>query len=216
MMPKIDYHIHSEFSRCSEDTTIEGIISVAEPKGLERIAVTDHGYAERLPWFREYLSKMEKARKSTRIDVLTGLEATIEPAGNLAVDHSILDNLDIVIAGLHSLPESSRIEDYVEIQVKALEINDFHILAHPTDLFNQNTPKNLSDRIVRKLKEHSIATEMNYHHRCPSPVFIRDCVEAGIRLAPSSDAHRLDEIGHFEWFEKLITGIDQEISWIEI
>ena len=64
-----------------------------------------------------------------------------------------------------------------------------------------------------------IATEMNYHHRDPSPEFLGKCVKAGVRITPSSDAHILTEIGHFEWFEQLIAEIaieKEEISWIKI
>ena len=50
MVPKIDLHVHSQFSPCSKDTTIESIVSVAEEKKLEKIAITDHGKVEKPQW----------------------------------------------------------------------------------------------------------------------------------------------------------------------
>jgi histidinol phosphatase-like PHP family hydrolase len=213
MIPKIDLHIHSEFSFDSQDTTIEGIISIAEAKGLEKIAITDHGSARKPPWFEQYLSKIEKARKHTYIDVFTGMEVSIKFDGYFVVDNALLNDLDVVIGAVHHFP-SRNLEEYVAVQVKAMEVNDFDILAHPTDRFKTGAPSNSEDRIIQKLKEEDIATEMNYHHRCPSPNFLQKCVNNGVKITPSSDAHRLTEIGHFEWFEQVTAEIKGEISWI--
>jgi hypothetical protein len=36
---------------------------------------------------------------------------------------------------------------------------------------------------------------------------------AGVKIIPSSDAHKLEEIGHFEWFEKMATEVGKNIAW---
>ena len=223
MVPRIDLHIHSEFSPCSKDTSVQRIISMAEARGLEKIAITDHGVVRRPPWLSTYFSEIEKVRRSTHVDILTGMEVNIHPDGTLAVDSDILRSLDIVIGAVHSLPilgvarKKSILEEYRAILLKALEASNFHILAHPTNLlWNKHVPSDAANTIIDKLKERGVAVEMNYHHRDPSPEFLRRCVEAGVAIAPSSDAHRLMEIGHFEWFEQQLAQIKAPIIWIRI
>jgi len=223
MVPRIDLHIHSEFSPCSRDTKVQGIVSMAEIKGLKKIAITDHGTVRRPRWLASYFSEIEKARQSTHVEVLTGMEVNILPDGTLAVDRDILRNLDIVIGAVHSLPiwevvrKRSILEEYRAILLRALEVSSFHILAHPTHLlWNKHIPADVADTIIGKLKEKGVAVEMNYNHRDPSPEFLRRCVEAGLAITPSSDAHRLMDIGHFEWFEEQLAQIKEPVSWIQI
>ena len=223
MVPRIDLHIHSEFSPCSKDTNVQGIVSMAEARGLEKIAITDHGAVRRPRWLSDYFSEIGRARRSTDIDVLTGMEVNIRPDGTLAVDDDILRNLDIVIGALHSLPiweivrKKSILEEYRTVLLRALEVSSFRILAHPTNLlWNKRIPSDMADIIMRRLKEEGVVVEMNYNHRDPSLEFLRRCVNAGVAITPSSDAHRLMDIGHFEWFEQQLAQIKEPVSWIQI
>jgi len=223
VVPKIDLHIHSEFSPCSRGTTVQEIASVAEAKGLEKIAITDHARVKRPSWLSAYFSEIERARGRTHIDILTGVETNIHADGTLAVDKDILGNLDIVIGALHTLPilemlrKRSILEEYVTVLLKSLEVANFQILAHPTNiLWNKRIPSEAAELIIRKLKEKNVAVEMNYHHKDPSSEFLRSCIEAGVTITPSSDAHQLKEIGHFEWFDQQIAGIKETVSWIKI
>lgn len=223
MVPRIDLHIHSEFSPCSSDTNVQGIVTMAEARGLEKVAITDHGTVRRPPWLSDYLSEVERARRSTHIDVLTGMEVNIHPDGTLAVDDDILQDLDIVIGAVHSLPlfevvrKRSILEEYRTVLLRALEASSFRILAHPTNLlWNKQIPSDVADTIVGKLKEKGVVVEMNYNHRDPSPEFLRRCVKAGVAITPSSDAHRLMDIGHFEWFEQQLAQIKEAVSWIQV
>jgi len=225
MVPRIDLHIHSEFSPCSRDTNVQDIVSMAEARGLRKIAITDHGVVRRPPWLPNYFSEIERARRSTHIDILTGIEVDIRPDGTLVVDKDILQNLDVVIGALHSLPlwgvvrKKSILEECRAILLKALEVSSFHILAHPTYLpllWSRKIPLDLADVIVGGLKKRGVAVEMNYNHRDPTPEFLRRCVKAGVTITPSSDAHRLMDIGHFEWFEQQLAQIKEPISWMQI
>jgi histidinol phosphatase-like PHP family hydrolase len=222
-IPRIDLHIHSEFSPCSKDTNVQDIALVAEGKGLKRIAITDHGTVKRPSWLPAYFSEIEKARKKTQIDILTGMEVNIRPDGTLAVDNGILRNLDVVIGALHTLPvlgilrKKSILEEYEAIILKALEVSSFRILAHPTGLlWSKRISSEIAEEIIRGLKERGVAVEMNYHHRDPSLEFLRRCIKSGLEITPSSDAHKLMDIGHFEWFEHQLAQIREPINWIRI
>jgi DNA polymerase (family 10) len=222
-IPRIDLHIHSEFSPCSRDTTIESIVTVAEKKGLKKIAITDHGRVSRPDWLAKYLNEIDRVRKKTHLDVLTGMEVDIKPRGRLAVEANALRDLDVIIAALHWIPvldilrKRSISSEYEAMILEALDANHFHILAHPTGLFwTKRIQSETLDKVIDRLKKEKIAVEINRHHNDPSLAFLEKCVEAGLSLTPSSDAHRLEEIGDFTWFENRIAPIQKPIRWIEI
>lgn len=84
-------------------------IAAARAKGLEQVAISDHGPANPLLGIRRAAVlldiKQEVAAYNSRYDditVLTGVEANIVGSdGMLDVPRSILGKLDIVLAGLH-------------------------------------------------------------------------------------------------------------------
>lgn len=162
-------------------------------------------------------------RKKTNVDILTGMEVDIKPRGRLAVEASTLRDLDVIIAALHWIPifgllqKRSIHSEYETMILEALDTNHFHILAHPTGLlWTKRIPTNTLDKIIDRLKEEKVAVEINRHHNDPSAAFLEKCVKAGLSLTPSSDAHRLEEIGDFTWFENRIANIREPIRWIEI
>ena len=222
-MPRIDLHIHSQFSPCSKNTTIESIVSVAEEKGLKKIAITDHGRVSRPEWLPKYFHEIDRVRKKTNLDVLTGIEVDIKPKGKLAVDASTLRDLDVVIAALHWIPilkilrKRSIRSQYENMILEALDANHFHILAHPTGLlWTRGISSETFDKIIDRLKKEKVSVEINHHHNDPSTTLLERCVKMGLSLTPSSDAHRLEEIGDLTWFERKIASIRDPIRWIEI
>jgi putative hydrolase len=227
MVPRIDLHTHSEFSPCSHDTSVQKIVATAEARGIEKVAITDHGTTRKPKWLGRYLLEIEKARRETRIDVLTGMEVNIRVDGSLAVGYEILRSLDIIIGAVHMLPiigavhtfirRGSIVDEYVDVLSRALEVSDFHILAHPTNLlWKKHIPPDKADRLIRALKGKGTAIEMNYHHEDPSPEFLKQCVDAGVKITPSSDAHRISDIGHHDWFEQRLVAIDHPVTWIQV
>lgn len=223
MVPRIDLHTHSEFSPCSHDTSVQKIVSTAEARGIEKVAITDHGTTHRPKWLRNYLLEVEKARRETRIDVLTGMEVNIRADGSLAVGDEVLRGLDIIIGAVHMLPvtriirRGSIVDEYIDVLSRALEVSNFHILAHPTNLlWKKHIPPDKADLLIRGVKKKGIAVEMNYHHEDPSPEFLKRCVDAGVTITPSSDAHRISDIGHYDWFQQRLVDIGRPVTWIQI
>jgi len=102
-----DYHTHTKYSHGAG--TIRENVEAARAKGLEQVAISDHGPAN--PVFgvsgpRVLLDiKKEAAYYNGRYDdirVLAGVEANIVGSdGKLDIPGSILKQLDIVLAGLH-------------------------------------------------------------------------------------------------------------------
>ena len=64
-IPSTDFHMHAEYSSCSDDVSILKNIEKLEGLGYERIAITDHGTVADPSFFDEYVGKIETARKNT-------------------------------------------------------------------------------------------------------------------------------------------------------
>ncbi|HWR55861.1 MAG TPA: PHP domain-containing protein [Negativicutes bacterium] len=102
-----DYHTHTKYSHGTG--TIRENVEAARAKGLEQVAISDHGPANPVLGVggpRVLLDiKQEADYYDGRYDdirVLTGVEANIVGSdGKLDIPRFILKQLDIVLAGLH-------------------------------------------------------------------------------------------------------------------
>ncbi|GEM_PF-670036 len=222
-LPRTDLHTHSEFSKCSIDTTICGNIIMAILNGLEAIAITDHASHVLKIGFEKYIEKILTLRESNSTDlkVLMGLEVDIKPDGEPNVGRGLLKKLDIVVGALHSLPYGGfSAESYRTIILKALKSNWIDILAHPTYVNerNINLPIELIYEICEEARENSIAIELNSNHKSPSDEFIRVCVETGVKLTPVSDGHALGSIGVYSWQLQTLKRLNvlNSVKWLTI
>ncbi|MEM5825611.1 MAG: PHP domain-containing protein, partial [Thermofilaceae archaeon] len=91
MIPRLDLHVHSQFSPCANDVSIERDVETALAKGVRVIAITDHGTVPFPPWFENYLREVEWAQKKVegRLTLLKGMEVDIVEGGRLAVSASL-------------------------------------------------------------------------------------------------------------------------------
>jgi len=220
-LPATDLHTHSEFSRCSVDTSVQGNIAMAELRGLRAIAITDHSSHVKRVGFRRYVKTVRAAANQADIMVLTGLEVDIKPNGEPELGISLLKKLDIVIGSLHKLPTRGvSLEDYRKIVIAALRKGWMDVLAHPTYVNSRKV--NLPDYIIQEIcdaaYENSIAVELNSNHRSPSDDFIRACVDRSVKLTPTSDAHRLRQIGVFDWHLEKLRKLDllDKVVWLRV
>lgn len=233
MIPRTDYHTHSEFSECSSDTSIERNISRARRVGLEKVAITDHGSVYMPEWIKSYFRKIEEVRKWAGIDVLTGIECDISPDGQPVVSSEALDDFDVVIGALHRLPsyrssgnrfeylppEEGALEEYRREVLSALSLGWMKILAHPTDIGwgKALIPDHIQEEVASALSKSNVAVEINYHHKDPSVPMLEKCVSNEVPLTPVSDAHSLREIGRLEWHRSIIAKLNAEdIIWLTL
>ena len=78
-----DYHTHTKYSRNHHGKgTIEENVRVAYEKGLRQIAITDHGFNQKLYGVRrkdipKVRAEIEDAKERYPIDVLLGVEANL-------------------------------------------------------------------------------------------------------------------------------------------
>ncbi|RLI25804.1 hypothetical protein DRO57_02950 [Candidatus Bathyarchaeota archaeon] len=220
-LPATDLHTHSEFSRCSVDTSVQGNIATAELRGLRAIAITDHSSHVKKTGFRRYIETVRAAAYRADITVLTGLEVDIRPDGEPELGRSLLKKLDIVIGSLHKLPRRGvSLDGYRKTVLTALRKSWMNILAHPTYVNGREV--HLPDYTIQEIcdvaYENSIAVELNSHHRSPSDDFIKACVDRGVKLTPTSDAHRLRQIGVFDWHLEKLRRLDllDKVVWLRV
>ena len=105
-----DYHTHTKFSRHNHGKgSVEDNVRVAYEKGLAQIAITDHGFNQKLYGVRRkdiplVKEKIEDAKEMYPIDVLLGVEANlISSNGDLDIVAEDMKDLDIVLCGFHRL-----------------------------------------------------------------------------------------------------------------
>jgi histidinol phosphatase-like PHP family hydrolase len=233
VIPKTDFHMHSEFSECSSDTSIEKDVTRARMVGLEKIAITDHGLVYRPEWIRSYFQEIEEARKWNGVDILTGMECDIDSEGQPVVSSEILDDFDVVIGAIHNLPsykpsgdrftylppEEGVLEEYRGEVLSALSSGWMKILAHPTDIGWGKIliPDHIQEEVASVLSRSNVAVEINFHHKDPAVSLLEKCVSHGVLLTPVSDAHNLREIGRFEWHRSIVSKIRAErILWLTL
>ncbi|MEN6327665.1 MAG: PHP domain-containing protein [Syntrophomonas sp.] len=114
-----DYHTHSRHSDGRQ--SIEQIIEAARQKGLQEVAVTDHGPlaavigVEDEDEYGQIKSEL-KAADSGPICVLMGAEANIrDRRGTLDIGPEVITELDILIAGMHPYTMPTSLEDGWEL-----------------------------------------------------------------------------------------------------
>jgi len=133
---KGDFHVHTNWARAAN--SIEEIIEKAKKMGYEYVGISDHtkflhienGLDEnKLLLQRKYIKDLNK--KLDDFVVLQGCEANIMADGSIDIEDKILEQLDYVIAGVHSQMKMGR-EEMTERIVRAMKNPNVDIISHPT------------------------------------------------------------------------------------
>ncbi len=224
-----DYHTHTIYSH-GKGTVEENVVAAIE-KGLKVIAITDHGPANLFgvgingP---ETILKIKEDIEECRIQypeikILLGVEANIiSLKGEIDIPSAILNELDIVLLGLHQLIKpvdwrwiglfganlyynltglGSAFELNTKVLEKAIETHDINIITHPGHIFPVNTPQ-----LADKCFEHGISLEINASHGLNIEEY-KKIAGHDITFVISSDAHRPEDVGEFTEGIKLVEEI---------
>jgi histidinol phosphatase-like PHP family hydrolase len=191
-------HVHS--NKSDGRNSVREVIEAAELKGLDVVAITDHGpghgsgITERQA--RETREEVALLQPSYRVKVLVGIEAEILPNGE--VELSSRDRLDIVIASYHAAPTE---EAYYHAVFKAMEDSRVDVLAHHAWCAGTRFGpiREHEQRLVEILRDHGRAIEINSKHCLPSWDFLAMCRDAGVKYTIGSDAHRVADVGSVAW-----------------
>ncbi len=222
MLPPLDLHVHSQFSPCAEDVTILDDAKMAIEKGLQLVAITDHGTVKCPSWLNKYLRELERVKGvfGDRLTILSGMEVDILEGGRLAVSREIVKSLEVIVASLHAVPANvDAVEYWRRSLLNVIKGGYVNILGHPTDLGWRkiDPPVGYVFEVLDEARDAGVAVEINFHHKDPNLSFLKLAVERGVKLVPNSDAHNLSEIGERGWHLERIRAVSPQfdsVNWL--
>lgn len=195
-----DLHTHTTASGHAADT-IRTVCAAAVRRGLDGVAITDHGPA--VPGGADLIYFMSLQRIVDAIDtpirVLSGIEDDIKNArGDLSFGEEILGKLEIVKVGCHPytwIAEQST-KARTDAILNAIDRRQFRVFTHPAASYCDFDLKT----VVEACAARGIALELNEskifdtkQHRS----FLELCAELEATITVSSDAHVAEEVGDF-------------------
>jgi DNA polymerase (family 10) len=213
---KGDLHSHTRWTDGRH--SVEEMALAAKARGLAYLAITDH--SRRLAVARgldpDRLRKQMDEIDGTAVPgiaLLKGIEVDILEDGTLDLPDSVLKELDVVVAAVHSRFDLSR-ERQTQRILRALDHPLVSILAHPLGrLIDAREPYDVDMlKIVRKAASRGRSLELNAHPE-RLDLFDTHCRMAkdeGVLVSIDSDAHSVHE------FDNLKYGIGQaRRGWLE-
>ena len=203
---KGDLHLHT--SATVGRNSLDEIIAAAQMLGLEYVAVAEHSRASmangldpaRLRQQRDAIDLVNA--KSKGIRVLKGVEVDILEDGRLDLPDSVLADLDLVVAAVHSRFDLSRVKQTERI-LRALDNPHVTLLAEPNErLIGERESFDVDMlRIVRKAKARRVHLELSAH---PDRVDLVDkhcrmAKDEGVLVAIDSNAHDTGELAQLRY-----------------
>ena len=162
-----DVHMHTV--ETDGKNTIEEMAEAARARGYKYMAITDHSknlaFANGLDDERaiQHIKKIREAgKKFDDIRILAGIEVDILGDGALDLSDSVLEQMDIVIASVHSAFNLDRAQ-MTERLLKAIANPNTSVLGHPTGrlLLRRDGYQFDMDAILRQAAKHKVAMELN-------------------------------------------------------
>jgi DNA polymerase (family 10) len=190
-----DLHMHTTLS--DGHASVEEMASAARELGYEYVAITDHsathGFGNDVQPDALLRRAAEiRALPDLGITVLAGTESNVLPDGSLDYADDVLEQLDWVIASLHTSFRLSE-KQQTERMLRAMEHPLVDAIGHPTGrLIERREAYSLDlDRVIAKAVETGTFLEINANpdRRDLNDVYARAAAEAGVTLVIDSDAH---------------------------
>ena len=227
-----DFHTHTRYSH-GKGSVMDNAVAAKE-KGLETIAITDHGFSH--PAFgmrRRKLPNMradcDEAQKITGVNVKLGIESNLlGENGKIDVSESDYEWLDTIIAGVHRLVWYDGLGNFNKLFLANYYCSTFHVkpaewlIKYNTKVYVECIKKNPID----------IVTHTNYLTFADAKTVAQVCADYGtyfeinmkkyhlterewqavfdtkVNFVIDSDAHSPSRVGDTALFDKLCENID--------
>jgi DNA polymerase (family 10) len=206
-----DVHMHTVETdgRC----TIEEMADAARERGYKYMAITDHSknlaFANGLDDKRalEHIARIRKAAENIDgIKVFAGIEVDILTDGELDLSDSVLAEMDIVIASVHSQFGQDPAK-MTERLIRAIENPNTSLIGHPTGrmLLRRDAYGFDMDAVLKAAAKSRVAMELNaYPDRLDlNDRHLRMAKERGVKIVINTDSH------HTSHLEKIRYGVLQ-------
>jgi DNA polymerase (family X) len=201
-----DLHVHT--AATDGNLTLPDLARAGAARGYRYLLVSDHsaslGITHGLDPERVAAQGREigQVNRASPCSLLHGIEVDILADGTLSLPASVLADLDLVVASVHSAFRQE--EDVMTRRIlSAMASDHVDIIGHPTGrLLGSREASALDlDRIIDAAADTGTALEIN-----ASPLRmdlddapIRQAREAGVTLAIGTDAHTADELDHIRY-----------------
>lgn len=203
-----DLHMHTTWSDGAQ--SLEEMIDQCAGKGYSFMAVTDHSQylkvangltVERL---KRQHREIKELQQKKQIKVFTGIEMDILPDGSLDYEDEVLQEVDFVIASIHSSFQQSQ-EEIMQRLENACRNPHVNMIAHPTGrLIGRRDGYAIDlDALLSVAAETDTVLELNANpNRLDlSADMLKKTIDAGVKVAINTDAH------HFDMLEDMALGV---------
>jgi len=200
-----DVHMHTNTTdgRC----TIEEMALAARGRGYKYMAITDHSKSLAMTFGLDDQRALEHIKniRATKVDgikIFAGIEVDILADGDLDLSDSVLEQMDLVIASVHS-HFNQEPQKMTERLLRAIANQHVSILGHPTgrQLLRREAYQFGMDAILKSAAQHRVAMELNsYPDRLDlCDLHLRMAKERGVKIVINTDSHHtshLEKIGY--------------------
>ncbi|MBV8477089.1 MAG: DNA polymerase/3'-5' exonuclease PolX [Acidobacteria bacterium] len=206
-----DVHMHTV--ETDGRSTIAEMAEAARAHGYKYMAITDHSknlaFANGLDDRRalEHIQRIREADAEIEgIKIFAGVEVDILPDGELDLSDSVLAEMDLVIASVHSQfnQEAAKMTDRL---IRAIENPHTSLIGHPTGriLLRRDAYPFDIDAVLKAAQRNNVAMELNaYPDRLDlCDRHLRMAKERGVKIVINTDSH------HTSHLEKIRYGIVQ-------
>ncbi len=192
-----DLHLHTDWS--DGTASIEEMAKAAEALGYEYICVTDHSPSLQiagglsLQRLRKQIDQIRRFNEANQgCHVFSGMEVDIKPDGSLDLPDPLLDELDFVVASVHSHFKQDR-EIMTARICRAMAYPAVHVIGHPTGrLLGSRGAYHVDvEQLIRQAATTGTILEINASpQRLDLPdIYLRQARDAGVRFSINTDAH---------------------------
>lgn len=215
---KYDLHTHSIYSRrYHAKGTIEENVLQARKKGLDALAISDHGlghlfYGIKRKDIQKIREEIERLKdKYLDINIYMSVESNIIDSENgLDMTAEDIKKFDFIIGGYHfGVRNGNCFENYIsnkrkkfsgsliarntEMTLRAIYENSLTVLTHPGEKYKIDLKE-----VAKACASKKTLMEISNWHENLSEKQIREVMNENVEFVISSDAHRPENIGSFE------------------
>lgn len=201
-----DFHMHTTWS--DGGYSIREMAEACRAKGYSHMVITDHTQylkvangltPERV---RNQIDEIRKVNEEfDDIEIFCGTEMDILPDGSLDFEDDLLQELDFVIASIHSNfnQPQEQIMDRLHTAMKNPYVS---MIAHPTgriigqrEGYGPDVPQ-----LIEWAKQYNKILELNGNpHRFDlANEYLKLAQEKGVKIAINTDAHAIDQLDHMD------------------
>lgn len=232
---RYDLHTHTTFSHGKG--SIEDNVKVAIERGLEAIAIADHGPGhltygikrENIPIMRKEIDRL--SIKYPEIKIYLSVEANIIDNDNyLDVKPEEFCLFDMVLAGYHfgikngytasnfafnygigrtGKRREALVERNTLMVINAIENNKIKVLTHPGD----KAPVDIK-RVARACNSNGVLMEINKRHKHMNEEDLFIAMKEPVSFIINSDAHISEKVGMFEEALKMALDVGLDVDRI--